>query len=948
MPLSAGRLGTSRGKADAGKVRILVVEDEEVVAAGVRRTLEGYGYEVTSCVATGEDALRRVHEDRPDLVLMDVVLEGRMDGIEAACLIHERFGVPVIYLTGHADESVLERARASETFGYVTKPFHDSQLRATLEMALHRHRSEALLREREEALDRANRWLETLINTIPDLVYFKDASGRHILINRAGEEFMGMGLDEVRGKTVKDLMPPDEAAACMSGDEAVISGGRPVSAEEILVSASGEKRHFETVKVPVYDEQGEPSGLVGISRDITGRKRVEERLRLYMEGIESAPDGVQIVSLEGVIEYSNKAVEEIYGYPVEELRGKHVTSMNVDPEIADSVILPSIRKHGSWTGEITVRHKDGREFPIWLSASLVRDEDGEPIAMVGINRDMTDLKRADEELRRHRERLEELVQERTSELIRANELLRREIAVREDVEKTRRDLLDELQTIFDNLPIGIVYLDANFVCLSVNRFLCSITGRREEELIGRPCYETIGEYVDDPGREGVEKVCSFCKKTKCLEARRPVTFERALGDRMLRVTTVPEFDRDGNVHRFLEIVEDITKRRRAEAERTVLEEQLRHSQKMEAVGQLAGGVAHEFNNRLTAITNCAYILKMKLQEGNPLRGYAEQILASSDKASNLTQSLLALSRRQVIDPKPLDLNEIVKGVERLLSRVIGADVDLVTSLCERELTVMADVGQIEQVLLNLVTNARDAMPEGGRLALRTSVIQFEEAAAPGLKTGLYALLSVSDSGVGMDDETMDKIFEPFFTTKGVGKGTGLGLSIAYGIVKQHKGHLGVESEPERGATFSVYLPLAGEKAESAEHVDPGLPSGGRETLLVAEDDAEVREFTRKILEEFGYRVLLASDGDEAVGKFIEHSDEVKLVLTDVVMPKKGGREVVSTIKRLNPKVRCIFITGYAADFHQKKDFVAEGLNYISKPVFPGELLRKIRQELDSV
>lgn len=929
------------------KVRILLVEDEEVIAAGIRRTLEGQGFEVTSCAASGEEALRLVERDRPDVVLMDVVLGGRMDGIEAASVIRESFDVPVIYLTGHADDETMERAKASEPFGFIVKPFRDGQLRSAIEMAIHQHRAQGRFRAREEALGRANSWLETLLNAIPDLVFFKDAAGRHILINRACEEFMGLGAEEVRGKTVGDLIPGDAAASCMAGDESVISGRRLVRVEESLVGASGEKRLMETIKVPVYDEKGGPVGLVGISRDITGRKEVEEKLRLFMEGVESAPDGVQIVSLDGVIGYSNKAIQEIYGYAPEELAGRHVSCMNVDPAMAETVILPSIREAGRWTGEIMARHKDGREFPVWLSASLVLDADGRPIAMVGIIRDVTDLKRADEELRRHRERLEELVHERTSELIRANELLRLEIAGREEVEKRRRDLLGELQTIFENLPIGILYLDANFNCLSVNRFLCSITGKSEEELVGKPCFETIGEYVDDPGRQGDQKICSFCRKAKCLSERRPVTFERSLGDRILRITTVPEFDRNGDVHRFLEIVEDITKRRLAEEERAVLEEQLRHSQKMEAVGQLAGGVAHEFNNRLTAITNCAYILKMKLGEDDPLRAYAEQILASSEKASNLTQSLLALSRRQVINPKPLDINEIVRGVEKFLSRVIGADVEMATALCDRELTVMADVGQIEQVLLNLVTNARDAMPGGGRLELRTGAAHFPEAIAPDLKPGSYALLSVSDSGAGMDDETMDKIFEPFFTTKAVGRGTGLGLSIAYGIVKQHKGHIGVESRPGRGSTFKIYLPLAGEKAESAGPEDFVLPAGGRETLLVAEDDAEVREYTRKVLEEFGYRVLLASDGEEAVEIFRENGDAVNLVLTDVVMPKMSGREVVERIRELNPGVRCLFITGYAADLNHEKDFITEGLNFISKPVFPGELLRKIRQELDS-
>jgi CheY-like chemotaxis protein len=372
---------------------------------------------------------------------------------------------------------------------------------------------------------------------------------------------------------------------------------------------------------------------------------------------------------------------------------------------------------------------------------------------------------------------------------------------------------------------------------------------------------------------------------------------------------------------------------------------------MEAVGQLAGGVAHEFNNRLTAITNCGYILKMKLQPDEPLRVYAEQILASAEKAASLTQSLLAFSRKQVINPKAVRVNDIVRGVEKFLHRVIGADIELVTEFLDEEMTVLADVGQIEQVLLNMATNARDAMPGGGYLHIGTE--RVETADDPSLSSlaggrGAYAVISVSDTGEGMEESRREKIFEPFFTTKGVGKGTGLGLSIAYGIIKQHGGHITVQSESGEGTNFRIFIPLTESEAGEVKSREAPVPEGGRETVLLAEDDSDVRRFTRRVLEEFGYRVIEAVDGEDAIKVFRENRDSVKLLLTDVVMPRKNGREVYSEISRECPGIRSLFISGYAADVISDKGMLQEGQHFITKPVSPGELLRRVREELDSV
>jgi PAS domain S-box-containing protein len=384
-------------------------------------------------------------------------------------------------------------------------------------------------------------------------------------------------------------------------------------------------------------------------------------------------------------------------------------------------------------------------------------------------------------------------------------------------------------------------------------------------------------------------------------------------------------------------------------ERRVLEAQLLQAQKMEAVGLLAGGIAHDFNNILTAIIGYSTFLQMKMKEGDSLKHHADQIIAAAQRAARLTQSLLTFSRKQIINPKPIDLNDIIRTVEKFLIRIIGEDIELKTALTEERLIVMADGSQVEQLLMNLATNARDAMPEGGLLTISTSRLamdaEFIKAHGYG-KPGPSALISVEDTGIGMDRKTQEKIFEPFFTTKEVGKGTGLGLSIAYGIVKQHNGYINLYSEPEKGTTFRIYFPITQSAVEKAEPQDKEAPRGGTETILLGEDDPAVRQLTRIILEQFGYTVIEALDGEEAVAKFTENQPKIRLLLLDIVMPKKSGKAVSEEIKKMGADVRVLYTSGYTANIIHQKGILEEGLNFITKPFAPRDLLRKVREVLD--
>jgi len=472
----------------------------------------------------------------------------------------------------------------------------------------------------------------------------------------------------------------------------------------------------------------------------------------------------------------------------------------------------------------------------------------------------------------------------------------------------------------------------------VNRKFVEIFGYDSaDEIIGQPVTVTV--HPDD--RERVAEI----NRKRQVDGGAPSRYEfkgiRKNGDVVTVEVSATKTTYSGESISLV-YLRDVTERRSLEA-------QLVHAQKMEAVGQLAGGVAHDFNNILTAIIGYGSLLHMKMKEDEPLRVYAEHILASAQKATHLTQSLLAFSRKQILNPVPANVNDILLNVRRLLSRTIGEDIELVTVAKENHLTILADVVQMEQVLMNLAINARDAMPDGGTLTIEIASFHMDQAFVrlSNLgKPGRYVRISVSDTGIGMDEKTKERIFEPFFTTKEVGKGTGLGLSMVYGIVNQHNGFLQVFSEPHRGTRFEIYLPLikAATEEERKNEDIPFLVGSG--VILMAEDDTTVRQLTKQVLEDAGYTVIEAFDGEDVIAKFNENRDRVDLLLLDTVMPKKDGKEAYETISRICPTVKALFMSGYSEDIIHKRGILQKGLNFVAKPVAPNALLKKIKEVLD--
>ncbi|WP_224982545.1 response regulator [Geomonas agri] len=542
---------------------------------------------------------------------------------------------------------------------------------------------------------------------------------------------------------------------------------------------------------------------------------------------------------------------------------------------------------------------------------------------------MVRIKRSEDALREERDSLEALVQRRTAQLSQAYQ-----------EQKEHLELLAQNEARYSRAVRGTSDGLWDWDLVS-NEYYYSprwkeLLGFADDELENRP--ETFFSRVHpDDLPEVQEALCAhFLGQTPFdLELRL-----RTRGEEYLRVCCrgQAEWDGAGEPVRMSGAITDMT-------ERQLMEEQLRQAQKMEAVGQLAGGVAHDFNNVLTVIAGYANILKMDLIPESDQHGLAEQIVAAAERAAQLTRGLLAFSRKQAMSPQRCDLGDIVCHVEQFLGRVIGEDIQLKTEILPEPLPVQVDLAQIEQVLINLAANARDAMPGGGVFTIATGMREGGGHGVGGT-AGPHAVIIVADNGEGMDEETSRRIFEPFFTTKEVGKGTGLGMAIVYGIVQQHKGNITVSSNPGQGTVFTIELPLV----EAGAALQPVAaqttsPQTGSETILVAEDDPNVRSLVDMVLSRHGYQVILAEDGEEVVHRFRAEQDGIELVLMDIIMPRKNGIEAYAEIKKIQPEAKVLFTSGYTADFIQSRG-MKEGVELIMKPVQPMELLRKVREVLE--
>jgi PAS domain S-box-containing protein len=500
-----------------------------------------------------------------------------------------------------------------------------------------------------------------------------------------------------------------------------------------------------------------------------------------------------------------------------------------------------------------------------------------------------------------------------------------------------------LAQIMNSAAEGIFGLDLTGNCTFVNRACLKMLGYSQEaDFLGKNIHGLIA-CAGENASTG-DKGCAVITAVTAGEKYRNADERLRRADGTLLRTSYwghPIIADDGKPIGAVVTFIDIT-------EQKALEEQLRQAQKIEAIGTLAGGVAHDFNNILTAIIGFASLMEMKMAETDPLMPNLKQILSAADRAADLTRSLLAFSRKQMTDMRVVNLDQIVHGIEKMLKRLLREDIELTTNLCGGEESILADAGQLEQVLLNLTANSRDALPKGGRIIISTSRFLMDEnfIRMHGYgATGPYILLEFSDNGTGMDAKTRERIFEPFFSTKMVGNGPGLGLSVCYGIIKTHNGFINCYSEPDSGTVFRLYLPLV-EAVPVKNRVPTAItPPGGHETVLLAEDDPAVMALNKCTLEQFGYRVIAAADGAAALQAWRDNRDIIGITILDVIMPKQRGVDVFREIRALDPTAKIIFISGYSEEFLQKEELLSEA-EIISKPVAPLQFLEMVRRVLD--
>jgi PAS domain S-box-containing protein len=698
-----------------------------------------------------------------------------------------------------------------------------------------------------------------------------------------------------------------EVTVRMGGRDIVVNADKQQIIELLFATSeelSDSNRHLEEARLAL-EEQART-----LERKVEQRTReVAEAEARYRTLVEQLPAVVYLAAHDAVgrLLYISPQIERILGFaPTEYLSDPRLLIGQLHPDDRDAVLghARRLRETGeASTIEFRLRARDGREVWFSDSARLVRGDGGSEPAVQGFLLDITERKRAEEALQRERAFLRQVI---------------------------------------DTSPHFIFAKDRQGRFTLVNRAVAEAYGTTVEGLLGKTDadFNPDLEEVEAFRRDDLEVMDSGREKLVPEEVVTDATGKR----RWLYTVKRPLLGPDGAAQQILGVSTDITDRKQAE-------DQLRQSQKIEAIGQLAGGVAHDFNNLVGVIIGYGDLLAKDLGPQHAGMRRVEQIRKAADRAAALTRQLLAFSRKQVLQPKVLDLNAVVTDFETMLRRLIPEHIQLVTALQQGLGRVKADPSQIEQVIVNLAVNARDAMPQGGRLILETTNVDFDDSylrTHPGARPGPQVMLAVSDTGHGMDRQTQARIFEPFFTTKEPGKGTGLGLSTVYGIVKQSGGYIMVYSEPGRGSAFKVYLPRVEEDVEAPGREVAAAPPrpAASETVLLAEDEGALRAIIREILEDGGYTVLEGPTPDEALSVAHAHQGPIQLLLTDVVMPRMSGRELARQVAALRPELKVLYMSGYTDEAVTQNSVLEPGAEFVQKPFTADALLRKVRRVLD--
>ncbi|WP_462267390.1 PAS domain S-box protein [Desulfobacter sp.] len=722
-------------------------------------------------------------------------------------------------------------------------------------------------------------------------------TGQIVDANKAAENFYGWSVAELQCKCVPDIntLPPEQIALKMNKAKSL----KRCHFEFKHRLADGSIRDVE-----VYSSSIEIEGrqlLHSIIHDISDRQKAEESLRerehFLQTIIKTTVDGFWVLDVKGLITEVNTAYCSMSGYSREELIGKSIGELDTkETEEETAARIERIISKGSEIFETRHSRKDQSIYPIEVSATYL-DVDGGKFVCFG--RDITERKQAEEALRASEARFRNMVE-------------------------------DAPDPIFIQTQMRFAYL---------NQKALNLFGAKDaQELIGTPVMERFHPDYHDSVKQRIKGLNEHCKPAELMEQK----YLRMDGSTVLvEVTAQPIMY--GNNDGALVFVRDITERKNLEA-------QLMQAQKMESVGRLAGGVAHDYNNMLSIILGYTDFAFEKIDTNHPLFSDLEEIHTAAERSVDITRQLLAFSRKQTIEPTLLDLNESVEGMLKMLRRLIGEDIDIAWHPGEHLWPVFMDPSQLNQIIVNLCVNARDAIKNVGKITIETNTKSFDDeycAEHVGFRPGDYIMVAVSDDGCGMDIDLQSHIFEPFFTTKEMGKGTGLGLATVYGIVKQNNGFINVYSELGQGTTFRIYIPRPEALLKKLEKKKPTRPyAGGDETILMVEDDQAILKMTKMMLERFGYSVLSASKPEEAIEIANKYSGQIHLFITDVVMPEMNGRDLSKNILSIYPNLKTLFMSGYTANVIAHHGVLDEGVNFIQKPFSREQISVKVRESLD--
>ncbi len=930
------------------RIRVLLIEDDRVDRMAFRRFVlsEGLPYDY-ACAGSVAEAKVRIGSDAYDVIVMDFVLG---DGTAFDLFEHVPNDIPIVVVTGGGDEETAVQAMKAGASDYVIKDPEGNYLKIlpmtvsnaikakNAEIALQKARDELEKRvdERTAELKRVNEQLRQEVterrnaeekyrgifeNAVEGL-FQTTPEGNFVNANPAAAQILGYRSPQELIAQVTDVRR--QVYVCPESREEFVARMREHKSvptfETQMYRKDGTKIWVSIHARPVYADNGDLNLIEGILEDITARKQAEEAIwrseQKYRSLVDNAPIGILSVDADGQILEVNHKLLEILGSPKAEytktfnmlsfpaLEAAGISNLFEKCLNEKRVVIEELPYRSAWGKNIYVR--------VIAAPILLMDE-----ATYGCQaavEDITERKTAEAALLESRKRYRQLY----NEAKRAEELYR---------------------SLLDSTPDAVVVYDLEGHVQYLNESFAHLFGWTRQEVKASRI-----PYVPDFDREktigALQEVLDSGVPCRGLETQRYTKDGRVLE---ISLSASRYLDHEGKPAGLIVIMSDITEQKR-------LQDQLRQASKMEAIGQLAGGVAHDFNNLLTAMMGYSNILLHKIPKEAGYREQVYQIGRAAERAASLTRQLLAFGRKQNLELKVIDVNDAISEFSKILGRLIGENIELVLRLDESLALVEADPSQIEQILMNLAVNARDAMPGVGYLTLETANAVLDEEYArsrPEVTAGKYVRIAISDNGCGMDSATVCRIFDPFFTTKEKGLGTGLGLSTVYGIVKQHHGHLAVYSEPGTGTTFKIYLPAVDLPAEVISETTPARSERhGAETVLLVEDEEIVRSLASEVLEMLGYRVLSASDPDEALKVSREFIGHIDLLLTDVILPRMDGKTLYTHLSPERPDMAVLYVSGYTEGFIVQHGVLLPGVHFLQKPFTVTSLSAKVREVLD--